>query len=203
MIVGIVGKKGSGKDTVAGIIQYLIAERKGEIDSNSEQDYKYRPQLKRGGFEIRKFAYKLKLICSILLNEPINKFENEKFKNSITKYGITVREFMQKVGTEAIRDNIHKDIWINSLMSEYIPDMKTGFPKWIITDVRFKNEAEAIKDIARKNNQDYFLIKVIRPNIINNDNHISEVELDQIECNATIINDGTIENLVKKVAIIL
>jgi len=48
----------------------------------------------------------------------------------------------QKVGTEAIRNNIHNDAWVLSLFGTY----KEVQDFWIITDVRFRNEANIIKE---------------------------------------------------------
>jgi len=63
------------------------------------------------------------------------------------------------------------------------------YPNWIVTDVRFPNEVEAIKKAGGT---------VIRIDRINNphptSNHISETALDHLPF-PTIINHGTIDNL--------
>lgn len=74
---------------------------------------------------------------------------------------LTPRLLLQLIGTNCFRDIIHPDIWVNSLMNEYIEtiDMSSapyraaginikslGFPDWIITDMRFSNEFKAIKE---------------------------------------------------------
>ena len=76
---------------------------------------------------------------------------------------LTPRDVMQLLGTEGVRNNIHKNAWVNSLMSEYVPTtawnnfsmglspdhddyLSKRLPKWIITDMRFPNELKAIKD---------------------------------------------------------
>lgn len=53
---------------------------------------------------------------------------------------MTPRMLMQMLGTEFGRDMVHPNLWVNSLMNEYKRQ------KWLITDVRFPNEAKAIKD---------------------------------------------------------
>ena len=70
----------------------------------------------------------------------------------------TPRLLLQLIGTECGRDIIHPNIWVNSLMSNYKNNIITNnigvnykggstrrFPNWIITDVRFDNELEAVK----------------------------------------------------------
>lgn len=128
----------------------------------------------------------------------------------------TVRWLLQTVGTDAMRNVIHENIWVNALFADYkkpaqIAIEKTGgytndknpynFPNWIITDVRFPNELQAIKD--RKS----ISIRVNRENdliisgILNE--HPSEIALDNAKFNYTIDNNGTIEELIEKVKEIL
>jgi hypothetical protein len=63
------------------------------------------------------------------------------------KVSMTPRLLLQLLGTDCGRDIIHPNIWVNSLMGEYDSLVPTRIkdPNWIITDVRFPNEAEAIK----------------------------------------------------------
>lgn len=67
---------------------------------------------------------------------------------------LTPRKILQLLGTEAGRQIIHPDIWVNATMANYKPisgtmdvrRSKETFPNWLITDVRFPNEVKAIKD---------------------------------------------------------
>lgn len=64
---------------------------------------------------------------------------------------ITPRLLLQLLGTEAGRNIIHPNIWCNALMKDYRDkvDFDKSLPpnkNWLITDVRFPNEAKAIKD---------------------------------------------------------
>ncbi len=34
---------------------------------------------------------------------------------------MTVREMLQKVGTDCLRDNFNQNVWINALMADYVP----------------------------------------------------------------------------------
>lgn len=76
----------------------------------------------------------------------------------------TPRMLLQKIGTDLFRNQLHPNTWINATFANYKPiagtmDVRRSretFPNWIITDVRFQNEADAIKERGGK------LIKVIR-----------------------------------------
>lgn len=80
----------------------------------------------------------------------------------------TPRMLLQKIGTDLFRNQLHPNWAINSLMKEYktfdvvgafnddYSAWKKRFPKWLITDIRFQNEADAVIERGGK------LIKVIR-----------------------------------------
>ena len=56
------------------------------------------------------------------------------------------RRFLQRLGTEGIRDNFGQDAWVNLFIAqiEAAPDDQ----KFVVPDVRFPNEAEMIKKIG-------------------------------------------------------
>lgn len=126
---------------------------------------------------------------------------------------MTVRELLQKLGTEAMRDGLHTDVWINALFADYnatgynytgcenkVIQGEWEYPNWIITDMRFPNEMKGIE--LRQG----ITIRVTRP-VKKNKNiprlHPSETSLDDAKFDYEIINDGSIEDLVEKVREIL
>ena len=215
MIIGVSGRIGSGKDTVGEIIQKLCLTNNG-------------PK-----FEIKKYAGKLKQMASLLTGIPVEDFEDQEFKKSYlgAEWGtvksnplnavpvfadvsfnesMSVRELLQKLGTEAMRDGLHTNVWVNALFADYRgPKMSEYNPSnWIITDMRFPNEMEAVKE--RKG----ITIRVVRPHGYTDPNtgiykemplsyHPSETSLDDAKFNYEIINDGSIEDLIEKVRQIL
>lgn len=127
MVIGISGKIGSGKDRFADLFIEHIYEVYGIA------------------FENKKFAYNLKKIVSVLIGVPMRDVLSRKGKlKYLPEWGMTIGEMQQKIGTEAIRNNIHNDAWVLSLFSTYKKDEDF----WIITDVRFKNEAKIIKKMS-------------------------------------------------------
>ena len=238
-LIAIGGKLGSGKDTVGEIIQYLTG-----VDANG----KFSKGLNwshTSSFEIKKFAGKLKTIASLVTGVPVEKFEDQEFKQKymseewnnpnpvIYENGnkawmpMTYREFLQKLGTEAMRDGLHTNVWVNALFADYHPtpnkSMEESFeeqfvtgrseihyklPNWIITDMRFPNEMEAV--VERKG----ITIRVVRSfnhkmgsketgTLDLTPLHPSETALDEAKFDYEIINDGTLEDLVEKVREIL
>lgn len=214
MIIALSGRIGSGKDTVGKMIQYLGAEcsNKNDVHYRTFEEF-----LKRGqgdnqfqqwyssDWEIKKFAGKLKQIASLLTGIPVEKFEDQEFKKTYLgpewqnivynppaePYNelMTVRLFLQKLGTEAIRDGLHTNAWVNALFADY-----TNEENWIITDCRFPNEAQAIKDrggvVVKINRKDEETTARLHP---------SETALDNWEFDYVINNDGDLNQLMEKV----
>lgn len=241
MIIGISGKIGSGKDTVGMIIQALtMGPNSGRYKNDPVlylKNYEGKPNLK-GGWQIKKFAGKLKQIVSILTGIPVKDLERQVVKNSslgpewnrypcysnphsihatapypyIPKEEMTVRTLLQEVGTDAMREVIHPNIWVNALFADYDIGLigkpydtvlrstsKDVGDDWIITDLRFPNEAQAILDRGG------ILIRINRGITSNKSGeHISETMLDSYENFTEIIeNNGTIEELVLKTKVVL
>lgn len=193
MIIGINGYAASGKDTAGQIIK--------TID-------------KKGNWEIKKFAGKLKQVASIILGIPVLMFENQEFKKKNlpqmwSDHGMpmTIRDFLQKLGTDALRNGLHPNSWVNALMMEYTQTEHVGYdsegtniyeyPNWIITDVRFPNEARAIKNAGG------IIVRVNRPGYKPVNDHPSEIALDKWDFDYTLDNSGTISDLKKDVENIL
>jgi hypothetical protein len=230
MIIGINGYSGSGKDTVGTIIQYLLCPHHNPNESLQKilKDPNFHEWWLEddSGWEIKKWAGKLKVVAAMLTGIPVEKFEDQEFKktllgpewgevsynnplNSIEPFKnipfnqlMTVREFLQKLGTNALRDGLHENVWVNALMSDYIGmyDLdtdKTTYPNWIITDTRFPNEAQAIKQANG------IIIRVERPGVKPINDHPSEVSLDKWEFDHVIENKGSVEDLAEKVKQIL
>ena len=134
----------------------------------------------------------------------------------VTKINLTPRLLLQLLGTKCGRNIIHPNIWVNSLMSEYklikdtkvseflkaegLPETMNGgkeyYPNWIITDMRFLNEMEAVKK------KDGITIRVNRPDL-EQSNHPSETSLDSATFDFIINNDKDIEHLINEVRKIL
>lgn len=205
MIIGISGYSNSGKDTVGAIIQYLNCPNPGttieEVCANYQEHEWWLEE--QSDWEIRKFAGKLKDIASHLTGIDIEDFEDQDFKK--TNLGrewwttcdeghqpMTVRDFLQKLGTDALRNGLHDNVWVNALMADYTEDSN-----WIITDTRFSNEAQAIKE------RDGIIIRVERPGVKPINDHPSETGLDSWKFDYKIINNSDIFELKQVVRNIL
>ena len=168
MVVGIHGKMGSGKSTVA---NSLIAVLKNEFNIDAT---------------IKSFALPIYKLISLLFDIEIEEIKRN--KNALVRPRSfmgqrSYRELLQTVGM-FVRDNADEDVWINALFGnsndKILQDWTcNGHEWWIIDDLRFYNEFNKIKDIGGIN------IKVNRDITNNLDDDIknngSEVDLDDLD----------------------
>lgn len=168
MIIGLIGNKRVGKDTCADIL------------------------VNKYDFIKLAFADPIKDVAKVLFDLDVN---NDNKKEEITEYGISLREFYQKFGTELMQKDIYKYFpnmefkipkkmfWIIKLFNKIESYKKKGYQHFVISDVRFIHEANYIK----KNGG--ILIKISRTtNQI--DNHISEQETQLIKDIDLLINNN-------------
>ncbi len=86
MIIGINGYSGSGKDTVGKLIQIAACNDlpEGQDIDDILKDYTNNEWWieEKSGWEIKKWAGKLKTIASLLTGIPVEKFEDQEFKKT-------------------------------------------------------------------------------------------------------------------------
>lgn len=110
------------------------------------------------------------------------------------------RSLLQELGTEVIRNKIDEDFFIKRIIGDievysYYTDVIT------ISDARLPKELDSIKNSFNN----VYKIKIERPSYENNlnnkeKNHITEIALDDYNSyDYVIVNDGTVEDLNKKV----
>ena len=172
MNIGITGQMQNGKDTVANMIKEMVSD-----------------------FEITHFADPLKEICINYLGlsyEDVYTSEGKAKYNDF--WGMTNREILQKMGTEAFRKGFKSDVWVKLM------ELKLKNSNYIIPDVRFDDEAKVILD------NDGIIINVIRP-FVNNSlkdlSHESEKGVSKELITYTVINDSDLDSLKEKVKNIL
>jgi hypothetical protein len=215
MIIGINGYSGSGKDTIGTIIQYLNCDNPTTPLEEVLKDPLHNQWWLEdsSGWEVKKWAGKLKYIASLLTGIPQEKFEDQEFKKTELgpewdrqfytegkgwqKRPMLVREFLQILGTEGLRMGLHENTWVNALMADYEPVAFEQPSNWIITDTRFPNEAQAIKDAGG------IVIRVDRPGVKPINPHPSETSLDNWDFDYKIMNGSDIVSLMFTVYSIL
>ena len=243
-IISISGKKQSGKNAIAKIIN----------------------QLTNNKYEEKCFADKLKDIICLLINCTREQLEDESIKSkelgeewwywymeldggyspiildylTTTKKQLknyeglelikpTPRFLMQYVGTDLFRNQLHPEIWVNSLMNEYVPITKRfksvkRVDKYFVPEGHGEHSGKQIEgrefeyeeypswcitDMRFLNEMEAvkkrggITIRVNRNLEESKDQHESETELDNAEFDYVIDNNSDIQSLIEKVREIL
>lgn len=168
MIIGITGKKGSGKDSFAKELEYAFI---------SEAIFPARLA----------FADPIKEGLMAMFGVDCYTEDKEAIAPGMD---VSIRYLMQTLGTEWGRQMIGDNVWINRTMQriDFIRGHDEG--AFIVTDVRFDNEAMAIYD------QGGVVVEIVRPEV-NGDRHSSEAGIKFV-ADYTIINDGSLDDLQMK-----
>lgn len=172
------------------------------------------------GYEKISFADYLKEIVSELYSLPIENFYSTELKqcdlsnqllwdnksadklskmtglddlfNGSPKNLVSIREALQYIGTDILR-KADPFFHVKSIRRKIKPG-----GKYVLDDVRFKNELQALKAFNSVN------CFVLRPqNFDHYSNHQSEVDLKSYDFDNVIVNDGSLERLIKNFNVFL
>ncbi|MER5754333.1 hypothetical protein [Streptomyces sp. NPDC002088] len=175
--VGLHGHAGVGKDTVAEILAKFGYTRVAFADKLREALYTLNPVILT---DTDGRVWTLRdIVDEIGWDDAKRKYEE-------------IRRMLQVLGTEVGREMISQDVWVNAAFKDLDEDKK-----YVFTDVRFVNEHQAIDSRLG------LLIRVDRPGVGPANDHKSEKALPDQWFDASIVNDGSIEDLHTKVREIL
>lgn len=165
-MIGLAGAAGSGKTTLA-------------------------KALEARGFKIIAFADPIYEAVSAIVGLPVAALQQREIKEKPLEWlGRSPRHLLQTLGTEWGRDSISQTIWIDIALhrAEHFPDV-------VIPDVRFDNEARAIRAnggrVWQLNRDDY------RPLERSACIHSSEAGVSGHLVDLTIDNDGPAERMIR------
>jgi hypothetical protein len=209
MIIGISGKKHSGKNTIGLIIQWLITQK--YIIDTPKTHLRLQPfnewsthlskylQDVESGWQIRAYADAVKDCASIMTGIARTMWDSADFKEAyyLNNPKLKNRDILTKIGD--VGREINPEMWINTLFLDYKADMMAIYPDWIICDVRYPNEADAII------NNGGFIIRVTRDeeNVNTFNSHASELSMDLYNQVVNVYNNSTIDDLISKIKLIL
>jgi len=133
-IIGITGRKYSGKDTLG---DFLVTNY---------------------GYERIAYADALKEVARIIFDFDDTQLYGDNKETPDEYWNITPRQAFQFIGTDLFRNNCHKlfntshtnkDIWIRVVKRKIMNRLKTNpNAKFVVTDIRFPDELDAVKDLG-------------------------------------------------------
>lgn len=163
ILIGLMGKKGVGKDTLA---DRLVS---------------------RGRFQKMAFADPLKAVCREMFALTSWQLHDPEGKETVDeRWGMTPRQMMQRVGTDMVRSMLGKDFWLRRMDLELGSLMESKQMMIVISDVRFANEAQWVRDRGG------MIVRVIAEHdkaARDVDAHASETEQEKVVCDMEIVND--------------
>jgi hypothetical protein len=167
MIIGLSGYARSGKDTVA---DYLIKH-------NEFIKMSFAAPMKEAMYRLNPIV-KVDEISSLRYKNIVDVYGLDKAKESVPE----IRRLLQVFGTEVGRDLFGENFWVDIVLNNIKNE------KVVISDVRFKNEADAIRSKGGK------IWRIIRKDVGPVTGHPSETDLDNYKFDNTLINNhGVLE----------
>lgn len=147
--------------------------------------------VRRAGYRRLAFADPLKAVALDVfptLRERVETWGWDRVKTT----DWSVRPMLQRLGL-AVRDHLGSDIWLDAALSKMEPGRR-----YVISDVRFKNEAQRILDIGG------VVYRIDRPGVGPANEHISEMELAEWDgWTGVVVNDGTLSELEQRVIVLV
>lgn len=134
----------------------------------------------------REQAFELEWPRHANLRDVIDEHGWDGYKSTI--YNDEIRRLIQTMGTDVGRNLIGENIWVDATLKGY-----QSWQNWVIADVRFPNEADAIR---RKGGR---IIRINKPGLGPLNDHPSETSLDDYRFDAVLTNRGDIGMLHRKI----
>lgn len=167
-LIGLSGYAGSGKDTAAAGLVAAGWQRRAFADRVRQVVYATDPIILDG----RKVASLAGMVDRIGWDEA--------------KRHAQVRALLQQLG-QAVRDQCGQDTWVRPVLAD-----RTG--PTVISDVRYPNEAEAIRTAGG------LVCRIVRPGVGPVNGHLSEHALDQYGFDLVVVNNGSPDRLAGRLA---
>ena len=181
MNIGITGVKGAGKDTAAAFF----------VDHHSFRRMGYADALKEAMsalFDTPQSWFEKHKSNPDARVQVIRRYDAEGYKDAVEYASeMTLRTFLQRFGTEMGREVFGPDFWV----LQFTQRMESNV-NYVIPDVRFNNEAVNCN----------YIIEVVRDGFTN-DPHASEQGIREELIDFIVVNNGTIEELHKRLDAIM
>ena len=205
LVIGISGKKFSGKSTVAYFIREYLINKKLNASIYRTSFAKTLKYIIGGIFNIDPVELNSQEFKASRIPGYIKILKNDKIVNIVklndsisATYPIipaTFRDALQFYG-DFFKLNFGENFWCNMLKVTTNTDKLDVL---IIDDIRFKNEIEFLQ----KTYPDFVLIRINRPDLEFKDNHSSEVDLDDYQFDNVIINHSDLNGLISEIRKVL
>lgn len=182
-LVGLIGKKRVGKDTFAAVlVEEFGFARVAFADPLKEMALTVDPIIDVGaGWDDEGHLYSL----SDLVEAHSWEYVKDTYPGArrlLQRLGDGVRQFEPEFWVWAGMRSVHD---LRGAREQYVRQPRPV----VITDVRYPNEADAIRDAGG------ILVRIVRPGVDDGDTHASETALDDYPADTILSNKGSLEML--------
>ena len=173
-VIGITGRKYNGKDTLGNLFV---------------TDF---------GYKKLAYANPLKEACRCIFNFNDDQLYGDNKEIEDDFWHVTPRKVLQYVGTDMFRTHIknvipqvENNIWVEVVKKQILDGWKENpNSKFVVTDVRFPNEAKMIQDLGG------IVVRVKRDSMnMEIDTHPSELMIENLDVDCELNNNSTIDDL--------
>lgn len=173
MLIAFHGKAGSGKDTAAAILHRIF----GHTNTSFADPLKRATMIKFGLSEWHVYT-------------------DEGKASFVGEYGTTVRDILQREGTEYVKPHWGEDFWVRRWVQTLEALAERGIEDVTVSDLRFEDEAEEV--VYRGG----YIVEIVRPDQQQLTGaaaqHRSEQGIRDDLIDFKLINDGTLDDLEHK-----
>jgi len=190
MIIGICGLIGCGKGTVADIL----------VEEHNFKKLSFADKLKDGVATV--FGWDRSMLEGDTRQSREWREQRDEFWSKETKRNITPRIVLQEFGTDCMRHGFDDSIWVSMVKQELIKNPTKDF---VIPDVRFPNEALMIQKLngcvwrAIRGPDPVWFRMYQDIGVEPKDVHESEWRWANVNFNAQVSNNGTLDDLKNQV----
>ena len=172
MFVILTGAPSTGKDTLADLLcERYVLERRAFADPLRAMALAIDPDI---GDELR-------------LSTAVGELGWRETKDRFP----AVRAFLQRLGTDAVRNHLGEDVWVRALLETTEPGVD-----YVVTDARFLNEVTMLRPRV--------VIRVTRPAVpAVASKHPSDKPLHDRHIDVTVVNDGRPEDMLPQLGDLL
>lgn len=190
IVIGVFGNKQHGKDTVSNLLVEEMQRR-----GRGAKQFALADPLKHAAQHL------VGMPPEIAWGHGVPTQEREHLRLTWTYAGKNAREWLQWIGTELGRQQIHPEVWIDRAVDTVVMD-GSGTQLFTISDCRFHNERVRLKEKLEERFIRFYRVKVYRPGVPIDMTHASESEVASMPAavfDEVIDNDTTLEDLRTKV----
>lgn len=180
-VIGFCGYAQSGKDTAASFLTEFGFRRLAFADALRDSVYALNPIVNVATIGNVEVGY----------NRVQNIVDSIGWDRAKVDYP-EIRALLQRMGTDVAREHYGVNFWVDRVLEQIDP-----WNDYVITDVRFSNEVDAVKSVGGR------VVRIYREGVGAVNSHISDTGVDDLEVDFIILNDGDLDTFRERVLAVL